>query len=286
MRAVSETRAFRSTTCGSSTCLRLKARSWRTRRAARSAAPMTCCTFRRRGSSASRPRRSSSPCPMMTMSRLLKSWAMPPASRPTASIFWDWRSCSSSRRRSSSASRRSVTSEEHRRHHPGRRLEGVHLVHAAKAVVAVGDLGHPGAALRADAAVVVRDLGAGEAREGLLDRPARQGVHREPEDPVARGIRAGEDEAVRRLEAVEVDPHRGGLDDRAEPGLGLAQPLLGRAPLLRPPCAGRRWRAAARRSRGGPSPPGSAGWPGRRTAPPPSPGSPRGAASGAGRRPR
>ena len=47
---------------------------------------------------------------MITMSRLLKSWAMPPASRPTASIFCDWRSCSSSRRRSSSAWRRSVTS--------------------------------------------------------------------------------------------------------------------------------------------------------------------------------
>ena len=30
------------------------------------------------------------------MSRLLKSWAMPPASWPIASIFWDWRSCSSS----------------------------------------------------------------------------------------------------------------------------------------------------------------------------------------------
>ncbi len=34
------------------------------------------------------------------MSRLLKSWATPPASRPTASIFCDWRSCSSRRLRS------------------------------------------------------------------------------------------------------------------------------------------------------------------------------------------
>ena len=110
MRAVSATRALRSTTWGSRTCLRLKARSWRTRRAARSAAPMTCCTFRRRGSSPASPRRSSSPWPMITMSRLLKSWAMPPASRPTASIFWDWRSWSSSRRRSSSARRRSEMS--------------------------------------------------------------------------------------------------------------------------------------------------------------------------------
>jgi len=34
--------------------------------------------------------------PRMAVSRLLKSWAMPPASCPTASIFCDWRSCSSS----------------------------------------------------------------------------------------------------------------------------------------------------------------------------------------------
>src|SRR5882672_3429825 len=32
---------------------------------------------------------------MMAVSRLLKSWAMPPASRPIASIFCDCRSCSS-----------------------------------------------------------------------------------------------------------------------------------------------------------------------------------------------
>ena len=44
------------------------------------------------------------------VSRLLKSWAMPPASRPTASIFWAWRSCSSLRRSASSARLRSVTS--------------------------------------------------------------------------------------------------------------------------------------------------------------------------------
>ena len=37
---------------------------------------------------------------MIAVSRLLKSWAMPPASRPIASIFWAWRSCASSRRRS------------------------------------------------------------------------------------------------------------------------------------------------------------------------------------------
>ena len=44
------------------------------------------------------------------MSRLLKSCAMPPASRPTASIFWAWRSCSSLWRSASSARLRSVRS--------------------------------------------------------------------------------------------------------------------------------------------------------------------------------
>ena len=34
--------------------------------------------------------------PMMAVSMLLKSWATPPASWPMASIFCDWRSCSSS----------------------------------------------------------------------------------------------------------------------------------------------------------------------------------------------
>ena len=36
----------------------------------------------------------------MMVSRLLKSWAIPPVSWPIASIFWDWRSCSSRARRS------------------------------------------------------------------------------------------------------------------------------------------------------------------------------------------
>ncbi|MFT3916807.1 MAG: hypothetical protein QM704_22815 [Anaeromyxobacteraceae bacterium] len=43
--------------------------------------------------------------PMMPVRRLLKSWATPPASCPTASSFCDWRSCSSAARAASSASR-------------------------------------------------------------------------------------------------------------------------------------------------------------------------------------
>ncbi len=45
---------------------------------------------------------------MIAVSRLLKSCAMPPASRPTASIFCEWRSCSSRTSRFVSASSRSA----------------------------------------------------------------------------------------------------------------------------------------------------------------------------------
>ena len=45
--------------------------------------------------------------PEITISRLLKSWAMPPARRPTASIFWAWRSCCSRARRSVTSSAKS-----------------------------------------------------------------------------------------------------------------------------------------------------------------------------------
>ena len=45
---------------------------------------------------------------MIAVSRLLKSCAMPPARRPTASIFCEWRSCSSSSSRLVIASSRSA----------------------------------------------------------------------------------------------------------------------------------------------------------------------------------
>src|SRR5258708_1495562 len=71
--------------------------------------------------------------PLMTVSRLLKSWATPPASRPTASIFCNWRNCSSIRLRSvtsdheptastgsPAASRRSRSSPRTQRYWPSR----------------------------------------------------------------------------------------------------------------------------------------------------------------------
>ena len=49
------------------------------------------------------PRRARSMPPTTTASILLKSWAMPPVSWPTASIFWTWRSCASAASRSSAS---------------------------------------------------------------------------------------------------------------------------------------------------------------------------------------
>ena len=87
------------TTSGTRTCLRLNARSWRVRAEARSAALRISCILPRRVGSWSLGIMRS-PYPRMAVSRLLKSCAMPPASRPTASIFWAWTSCSSRLRRS------------------------------------------------------------------------------------------------------------------------------------------------------------------------------------------
>ena len=89
---------MRSSTFGSTICFRLKARSWRVRPEARCVAFRICSSLPRCASPAWRIR--SSVYPRMTPSELLKSWATPPARRPTASIFWDCRSCSSRRRRS------------------------------------------------------------------------------------------------------------------------------------------------------------------------------------------
>ncbi len=92
---------------GASALPRLKARSCATSSRARSAARRTASRWRGASAPASR---ASSARPRMTASRLLKSWATPPARRPMDSIFWaswSWisRRCCSSRARS-----RAVTS--------------------------------------------------------------------------------------------------------------------------------------------------------------------------------
>jgi len=75
--------------------LRLKARSWRVKEAAFSPAFLISSISLRKDSSLMTSINASSAFPMMVVSILLKSWAIPPASVPMASIFWDCRSCSS-----------------------------------------------------------------------------------------------------------------------------------------------------------------------------------------------
>ena len=68
-------------------CLRLKARSWEVSAAAWRVARTISSRFPRPASPAGASSRASSVYPRMTERRLLKSWAMPPASIPTVSIF-------------------------------------------------------------------------------------------------------------------------------------------------------------------------------------------------------
>src|SRR5438034_138269 len=90
------TTALRPSTLGASTCRRLNARSWRVSSAARTPAFLISTASSWRGSSGGVAWSNNCVDPRIAVSRLLKSWAIPPASCPTASIFWDWRSCSSS----------------------------------------------------------------------------------------------------------------------------------------------------------------------------------------------
>src|ERR1700733_12291648 len=99
-RSMSPTTLLTSTTFSSSNCLRLKASNRRVSVAARSAACWIECTLSCSGPSLSNSSSNTSVYPLITISRLLKSCATPPASLPTASIFCAWRSCSSSCRRS------------------------------------------------------------------------------------------------------------------------------------------------------------------------------------------
>ncbi|OQB82374.1 MAG: hypothetical protein BWX86_02925 [Verrucomicrobia bacterium ADurb.Bin122] len=102
--------SFRSRTFGSMTCRLEKARSWRVSVAALSAARAISASCWASGSSGERSARASSTLPAMTVSRLLKSCATPPARRPTVSIFMACCNCSWSLTRSSSAFLRSVIS--------------------------------------------------------------------------------------------------------------------------------------------------------------------------------
>ena len=157
---------------------------------------------------------------MITVSRLLKSWATPPASRPTASIFCACRSCSSSWR-CSVMSAAVPTSDRPRR--PRRRREG-----------AIADPAHR--AVGTDDAVDLVVVAAARPRVGgLLDPLAIvrvDGVHPHPgaSSRISRGA------AEIRLEGgahVEQPAVRVGHPEHLLDGLGeLAEPVLGDPPLL------------------------------------------------------
>ena len=101
---------LRSNTSGWMGCLRAKASSCRVRLADFWAASKIRSRFCRWGSLGSIRFSVNSENPMIAPSMLLKSWATPPASAPTASSFSDWWSLSFNRSRSSSDSLRSVMS--------------------------------------------------------------------------------------------------------------------------------------------------------------------------------
>ena len=81
---------------GCRVCCREKARSCRTRLAARLAFCLICMMSAKDWSPGRWRSRSRSENPIMAVNRLLKSWAMPPASCPTACIFCDWANWTSS----------------------------------------------------------------------------------------------------------------------------------------------------------------------------------------------
>ena len=96
IRSIPSTTVFRLSTSRATTRWRPKPSSWRVRCMARSAAFRISSASDRRGSSpVSSAASRKSLKPMMIIIMLLRSWATPPANRPTASIFCAWRTCCS-----------------------------------------------------------------------------------------------------------------------------------------------------------------------------------------------
>ena len=92
---MSGTVAVRLIGAGINGCLRAKASNWLVRVAPRCAAQVARSIRACKGSERSMRVRVSSRFPRITVSRLLKSCAMPPVSWPIACIFWDSRNTAS-----------------------------------------------------------------------------------------------------------------------------------------------------------------------------------------------
>jgi len=232
------------------TCFRLNARSWRTRRAARSDAPITAA-LRRRGSSGSRlSGRSKLAVTHDDHQQVVEvvgdapgGAAPPPPSSRLAELL-------SRRRRSSSACCLSVTSRNITAIFPRRGLEGVDLVEAPEPIVAIRDLARPRAALRADSTVDRRN----SSRRGRGTPPrssGRGGGPPECEDPVAARFQPV------RTRRSGTRGCRGACPwARSRRSTGSGPPTRRSAPRRPgapgPPCGGRRSRAAAPPSRRAP----------------------------------
>ena len=95
IRSIPSTTVFRLMTSRATTRCRPKPRSWRVRCIARSAAFRISSASERRSSPDSSAASRKSQNPRMIIIMLLRSWATPPANRPTASIFCACRTCCS-----------------------------------------------------------------------------------------------------------------------------------------------------------------------------------------------
>ena len=95
-RPISTINSFKSRILGCSICLRLNASNCRVSNAARSATRRICSQFPCTASVGLTRSSARSLFPLITVNKLLKSCATPPANRPSASIFCACRSCSSS----------------------------------------------------------------------------------------------------------------------------------------------------------------------------------------------
>ena len=204
--------------------LRLNASSCRVSRAARSRRVVrspraSSRTARRVGQRVEREARVPA---VMTVSRLLKSCATPPASWPTASIFCDCRSCASS------AAALAHVAEDHVEHALGALAHGRqavlhgHRLAAAVAQHALDRQRRPGRGAGPQA----RQVGRGDA-DGALGDPRGQQLLARVADQLAQALVDVEQAAVR---VVDRDGVGGVREQGAEAPLAVAQRRLGPAP--------------------------------------------------------
>ena len=167
--------------------------------------------------------------PMMTVSRLLKSWAMPPVSCPIASIFCDWRSVSSAAARRA-ASRWSVFGAHQRqpgeRDEEGGRRQAEEQMAAQKVEPLLSDLVDPDAGAHIEREPV--ELANGEPAVRAVDLGHRR---------IVTAVRIARDALHEAAAGIELDVqrHRAGIageDDAVGPHHRVAAALHARQALV------------------------------------------------------